>query len=69
MGSGVYKGHSIYSDDFLLIKGDKLLTVSLFGCRMRNYRADSPVTIENSKARIEAVACVDKNEEFFSLKK
>ena len=37
--------------------------------RMRNYRADSPVTIENPKARIEAVACVDKNEEFFSLKK
>ncbi len=58
-----------YSDDFLLIKGDKLLTVSLFGCRMRNYRAESPVTIENPKARIEAVACVDKNEEFFSLKK
>lgn len=58
-----------YSDDFLLIKGDKLLTVSLFGCRMRNYRADSPVTIENPRARIEAVACVDKNEEFFSLKK
>lgn len=58
-----------YSDDFLFIKGDKLLTVSLFGCRMRNYRAESPVTIENPKARIEAVACVDKNEEFFSLKK
>ena len=58
-----------YSDDFLLIRGDKLLTVSLFGCRMRNYRADSPITVENPKARIEAVACVDKNEEFFSLKK
>ena len=58
-----------YSDDFLLVRGDKLLTVSLFGCRMRNYRADSPITIENPKARIEAVACVDKNEEFFSLKK
>lgn len=58
-----------YSDDFLLIKGDKLLTVSLFGCRMRNYRADSPVSIENPNARIEAVACVDKDEKFFSLKK
>lgn len=58
-----------YSDDFLLVRGDKLLTVSLFGCRMRNYRAESPITIENPKARIEAVACVDKNEEFFSLKK
>ena len=58
-----------YSDDFLLVRGDKLLTISLYGCRMRNYRADSPITIENPKARIETVACVDKNEEFFSLKK
>jgi hypothetical protein len=58
-----------YSDDFLLIKGDKLLTVSLLGCRMRNYRAESPITVENENARIEAVACVDKDERFFSLKK
>lgn len=58
-----------YSDDFLLVRGDKLLTVSLYGCRMRNYRAETPITVENPKARIEAVACVDKNEEFFSFKK
>ena len=58
-----------YSDDFLLIKGDKLLTVSLLGCRMRNYRAESPITVENENARVEAVACVDKDEKFFSLKK
>lgn len=58
-----------YSDDFLLIKGDKLLTISLFGCRMRNYRAESPITVENESARVEAVACVDKDERFFSLKK
>lgn len=58
-----------YSDDFLLIKGDKLLTISLFGCRMRNYRAESPITVENENARVEAVACVDKDERFFSLKK
>ena len=58
-----------FSDDFLLVRGDKLLTVTLFGCRMRNYRADSPVSIENPNARIEAVACVDKDEKFFSLKK
>jgi hypothetical protein len=58
-----------YSDDFLLVRGDKLLTISLFGCRMRNYRTDSPITVENPKARIEAVGCIDKNEEFFSFKK
>lgn len=58
-----------FSDDFLLVRGDKLLTVTLFGCRMRNYRAESPITVENENARVEAVACVDKDERFFSLKK
>lgn len=57
-----------YSDDFLLVKGDKRLTISLYGCRMRNYRNQSPITIENPSARIEALACIDKNEEFFTLK-
>ncbi|MBR5848743.1 MAG: hypothetical protein IKY69_04660 [Bacteroidaceae bacterium] len=58
-----------FFDDFLHVRGDKLLTVTLYGCRMRNYRADSPVSVENPNARIEAVACVDKDEKFFSLKK
>ena len=58
-----------FSDDFLLVRGDKLLTVTLLGCRMRNYRAESPITVENENARVEAVACVDKDERFFSLKK
>jgi hypothetical protein len=36
--------------------------VSLTGCRMRNYAADSPFTIENPRAVVQAVACVDKDE-------
>ena len=55
-----------YSDDFLLITGDKPLTVSLYGCRMRNYRAENPLTIRNPQARVQAVACVDKEEQFFN---
>ena len=55
-----------YSDDFLLITGDKTLTVSLYGCRMRNYRAENPLTIRNPQARVQAVACVDKAEQFFN---
>ena len=55
-----------YSDDFLLITGDKPLTVSLYGCRMRNYRAENPLTIRNPQARVQAVACVDKAEQFFN---
>jgi len=55
------------SYDFMLVKGDKLLTISLFGCRMRNYIADSPITIQNPLARIQASACVDNNESFYNF--
>ncbi|MDO5570356.1 MAG: hypothetical protein Q4F97_02685 [Bacteroidales bacterium] len=56
------------SKDYMLIKGDKKLTVSLFGCRMRNYTSDSPFTIENNEARIFASGCLDKDENFFEMK-
>jgi hypothetical protein len=54
------------SQDFLLVRGVKKLTVSLVGCRMRNYASDSPLKLENSKAVIQATACVDKREEPWS---
>jgi hypothetical protein len=47
--------------DYMLVRGDRELSVSLFGCRMRNYASDNPFTIENGKAVIQAVACIDKN--------
>jgi hypothetical protein len=50
------------SQDFLLVRGDRKLTVSLFGCRMRNYVADAPITIENPAAIVQAMGCIDKNE-------
>lgn len=53
--------------DFLLVKGDKKLTVSVFGSRMRNYVSENPFTINNSKAIIQAHACIDKHEEPFNL--
>jgi len=52
--------------DFLLIRGDKKLTVSVVGSRMRNYVSDQPITIENKLAVIQAVACVDKNENLYN---
>ena len=55
------------SQDFLLLRGDKKLTVSLTGCRMRNYVADRPITRLNTNALIQAVACVDKDEQPFNL--
>lgn len=54
------------SQDFLLVRGEQKLTVSLFGCRMRNYEADAPITVENANAIIQAVACIDKDEEPFN---
>lgn len=52
--------------DFLLIRGDKKLTVSVLGSRMRNYVSDQPFTIENKLAVIQAVACVDKKEKLYN---
>ncbi len=54
------------SQDFLLVRGDGRLTVTLFGCRMRNYAAASPITNLNPRAAIQAVACVDKDEQLFN---
>jgi hypothetical protein len=47
----------------MLVRGSKPLTVSLFGCRMRNYAAPEPITGLNSNALIQAVACIDKAEQ------
>lgn len=54
------------SFDFLKVTGSDTCTISLTGCRMRNYVSDSPLTVENSNALIQAVACIDKNEKKFS---
>ncbi|HCY43763.1 MAG TPA: hypothetical protein DHV48_20910 [Prolixibacteraceae bacterium] len=52
--------------DFLLVRGDKKLTVSIFGSRMRNYVSQKPITIENKLAVIQAVACFDKEEKVYN---
>lgn len=55
------------SHDFLLVRGSEKLTISLYGCRMRNYVADSPITIQNPKAVIRALGCFDRNESLFEM--
>ncbi len=52
--------------DYLLVKGDKKLTVSVWGSRMRNYMSDSPVTIENDQAVIQFTGCIDKDENLYN---
>jgi hypothetical protein len=54
------------SKDFMLIKGNEKLTVSMYGCRMWGYIADEPLTIEDKKAVIMATDCLDKNENPFN---
>ncbi len=55
------------SQDFMLVKGAKRLTVSLMNCRMRNYAAAQPITVQNPQAVVQAVACIDKDEKPFNL--
>jgi hypothetical protein len=54
------------SNDFMLVRGDKKLTISVFGSRMRNYISENPITNENCKAIIQVVASIDKNENPFN---
>lgn len=54
------------SHDFLLVRGDQKLTASVVGCRMRNYTEDSPFTVQNTNAIIQATASIDKNEAAFN---
>jgi len=53
------------SYDYMKVIGDQKCTISVFGSRMRNYVSDKPFTVENPNAQIRAVACVDKDENFF----
>ncbi len=54
------------SYDYLLVRGDEKLTVSIWGSRMRNYMSESPITIENNKAVIQVSGCIDKNENLYN---
>jgi hypothetical protein len=55
------------SQDFLRVRGDRRLTVTLFGCRMRNYAGSEPVILENPNALVRAVGCVDKQERLYEV--
>jgi len=53
------------SYDFMTVRGDDKCTISMFGCRMRNYKSEEPLTVLNENAIIQAFGCIDKNEEIF----
>jgi hypothetical protein len=45
--------------DFMTIRGNEDCTVSIVGCRMRNYASENPLTIENPNAKIQVTASFD----------
>jgi len=55
-----------HSQDYLLVRGNEHLTISLFGCRMRNYVGEA-ITCNNPHAVIQAVACIDRDEQPFTV--
>ncbi len=56
------------SYDFMTIRGEDDLSVSMVACRMRNYQAKKPITILNKKAKIQVVACFDKSDNPLEIK-
>ena len=50
------------SYDYITVTG--AATVSMTGCRMAGYVAESPIRILNDEAKLRAVACVDKSNQF-----
>jgi hypothetical protein len=55
--------------DYMIIRGSDKCTITLTGCRMRDYKSDKALTVLNSKAVIQAFGCLDKNEEPFNREK
>jgi hypothetical protein len=53
--------------DYLTVRGNDKCTISMFGCRMRDYKSEKPITNLNPNAVIQASGCIDKNEKPFKL--
>ena len=50
------------SYDYITVTG--AATVTMTGCRMRNYTAPEPIHLLHPEARLRAVACIDKDNNF-----
>ena len=53
--------------DYMTIRGNDKCSVSMFGCRMRDYKAPMPITILNPNAVVQVIGCLDKNELPFTI--
>ena len=57
----------LQSWDYLLVRGDRRLSVTMTGCRLTKYAARNPITIENPHALVQAIGCVDKDQNPLNL--
>ncbi len=48
--------------DYMTVRGNDKCTISMFGCRMRDYEAEKPFTLLNPNAVVSVSGCFDKNE-------
>ena len=55
------------SHDFMLVQGSGSPTVTINGCRMRNYVSDQPITIRTRGIVLQAFGCIDKHERPFNI--
>lgn len=55
------------SQDFMLVRGQRKLTISMSGCRMRNYVSAEPITNLNKNSVIQAAGCIDKQDRPFNM--
>ena len=55
------------SYDFLKAQGSSWVIITAVNCRMRNYQADSPVTIANDRAQISFLNCSNKGGYMYHL--
>jgi len=53
--------------DYMTVRGNEHCSVSLFGCRMHDYKSDLPITLLNPNVLIQAEGCLDKMEKPFRL--
>lgn len=53
--------------DFMTIQGDEKCTVSMIGCRMRNYASENPISILNPNAKIQVIGCFNALDEMMNF--
>ncbi len=52
------------SQDYICVRGDKPLTVTIIGARMQGYAAADPINIQNPNAQVRVIGCLTEKDGF-----